>query len=70
MPKSKRLTSLPVTLLHHGYIGAPAYRYIRDFAVDGAFPAEQRNGIWYFSDADVPAIAAALSLERATRNAA
>ena len=65
MPKSKRMTGLPVTLLDHGYTGAPAYRYIRDFAVDGVFPAEQRNGIWYFAEADVPAIAAALGLKRA-----
>ena len=63
--KLKRLTGLPAVLRAAGFLALPSYRKMRDGALDGLIPAQQRNGYWYYNEADVPAIARALDLERA-----
>jgi hypothetical protein len=62
--KLKRLTALPTLLRAEGFVAVPEYRSIREIALNGGFPAQQQNNIWHWNEADLPAIAKALGLER------
>jgi hypothetical protein len=61
----KRLTLLPDALRADGWVPLP-YRVMRERALDGVFSAHQKNFFWHFYRDDVPTIAKALCLERAT----
>ena len=55
----QRLTTLPEALRVRGF-DPPAFRYIRDAAINGVFPAQQVNHIWHFNTADIDVIERAL----------
>jgi hypothetical protein len=58
-----RLTQLPQQLRDEGY-KPPAYRTLRESALDGAFEAHQINGLWYYNPARSTEIATALRLKK------
>jgi hypothetical protein len=59
------LSALPRDLA--AYAGRPvaSYRALYGKALDGVIPAQQINRIWHWNRADLPAIAAALSIHAA-----
>jgi hypothetical protein len=63
--QSRRLSTLPHELERAGFSrGTINYHGLWRSAVERRYPAHQRNGIWHYYQADVPAIAAALGLPR------
>ena len=55
----KRLTALPEALIARGF-DPPAYRYIRDAAINGLFPVKRVNHIFHYRPADIEVIERAL----------
>jgi hypothetical protein len=61
----RRLTSLPGLLRADGFTAVPPYKHLHQHAVNGVIPgAHQVNSIWHIFEDEVPAIGAALELER------
>jgi hypothetical protein len=60
----ERLSQLRPALIALGCVQSlPDYKTLWTCALNGAYPAEQRNKLWYFRRRDVPAIARALGLQ-------
>jgi hypothetical protein len=57
----QRLSQLPGELKRR-YGRTPNYRKLGQFAIEGRFPAHQVNGVWHYSEPDVPEISASLGL--------
>lgn len=62
-PLYPRLTSLPAAMRGEGISGLPAYRKVRELAIEGRFPAFQIHGIWHYDPTQVTTIASNLGLD-------
>jgi hypothetical protein len=58
-PPHRRLTNLPEALRARGF-EPPAYRYLREAAINRVIPAQQYDGIWHYQPADIAVIERAL----------
>lgn len=67
-PNLARLTGLPGALRAEGYLTSREYRWYRDQAIIGGFPAQQVNGVWHFDHHRLAEIAEALGLTAARQS--